>query len=240
MHALAQTLSQLPLFARLSPPHLDHLAAAAVERVFAPEERVVVAGTPATTLVILRQGYVKLLVPDGPDGSAVTIDVIGPDRVVGIGAITGLSPHPMTAQALDQVTALLIPGPEIRAIFQEEMEVVFTMLGTVSGALRGLLGQVNELKLKTTAQRLGMFFLHLANGDIRNGNLSDPVTLSLPYSKRIAAEKLGMTPESLSRALAKLEGIGVLQAGRTRLTVSDPEALMAYCGLQPGDSLEVP
>jgi hypothetical protein len=40
-------------------------------------------------------------------------------------------------------------------------------------------------------------------------NTSGPATVALPYEKSLIANRLGMQPESFSRALARLRGLGV-------------------------------
>ena len=51
-------------------------------------------------------------------------------------------------------------------------------------------------------QRVAEFLLDLAAGD-------GACTVALPYNKTLIAGRLGMKPESLSRAFAKLRELGV-------------------------------
>ena len=52
--------------------------------------------------------------------------------------------------------------------------------------------------------------------------------MRLPYDKRLLAGRLGMKPESLSRALGKLREIGVNDREGT-ITISDISELRAFC-----------
>jgi hypothetical protein len=53
-------------------------------------------------------------------------------------------------------------------------------------------------------------------------------TFELPFDKSLIARRLGMKPETFSRALAKLRGIGVETQGAT-VNVEDLDRLRAYC-----------
>lgn len=181
------------------------------------------AGQPAGDLFIILQGHAKVFVPVG-ERSEGTVDILGPGSVLGEAAITGLGTYPASAVALDAVTAVRVPGASIRAILDTHPEVLMAMMSTMALSLRGLLNQVTELKLKSTAQRLAMYLVEMAApGD-------GPAVVHLPYSKRVVAMKLGMKPETLSRAMGKLEPYGVRVDGRNSILIDDLEALCDYCG----------
>jgi CRP/FNR family transcriptional regulator, dissimilatory nitrate respiration regulator len=80
---------------------------------------------------------------------------------------------------------------------------VLAMLGEMSFRLRGLVRQITDLKMKTTAQRLAVHLVRLTEAE------SGPAEIRLPYGKKLLASQLGMQPETLSRAFLKLQPLGV-------------------------------
>lgn len=72
--------------------------------------------------------------------------------------------------------------------------------------LHGLVEQIERLKARSGVQRLAEFLVELAGADDAG---SGAVTLTLPYNKTLIAGELGLQPESLSRAFAKLRESGV-------------------------------
>jgi CRP/FNR family transcriptional activator FtrB len=97
------------------------------------------------------------------------------------------------------------------------------MLATMSLRLRMLIRQIAELKLKTTAQRLGSFLLTMVEAETGRAELR------FPYDKRLVADQLGMKPESLSRALAKLAKQGVESLPDNLVVIARVERLRAFC-----------
>jgi CRP-like cAMP-binding protein len=66
--------------------------------------------------------------------------------------------------------------------------------------------------VQNAPQRIGCFLLRLANQTA----LDNTITIHLPYDKTLVASRLGMQPETFSRALAKLkEKTGIRIKGAT-------------------------
>ena len=95
------------------------------------------------------------------------------------------------------------------------------MLASASHHLKFLVEQIEQIKLMTAPQRLADFLLRLCPTD------AGSCRILLPYEKTLIANRLGMKPESLSRAFAKLRGQGVT-VDREEVTIGDPRALKDY------------
>jgi CRP/FNR family transcriptional activator FtrB len=87
---------------------------------------------------------------------------------------------------------------------------------------RALVRQVCDLKLRTTAQRLGCYLLSLSEEQHANAT-----ALRLPFDKRLLAARLGCRQENLSRAFAALRGFGVETHG-ARVILHDIAKLREY------------
>ncbi|MBM3573401.1 MAG: hypothetical protein FJX52_13755, partial [Alphaproteobacteria bacterium] len=115
-----------------------------------------------------------------------------------------------------------IPAPQFRAALRDNHEFALAVLHAFAGYWRLLVRQIKELKLKTATQRLGSFLLSLT--DQRSGT----VTVVVRGERRILARRLGMTPESLSRAFSDLRQHGI--SGRVkRFVIADVKKLREYC-----------
>jgi len=108
---------------------------------------------------------------------------------------------------------------------REDGELGIRMLGTLSQRLRGLVLHIEQIQARSTPQRLGEFLLGLCA--TCDGGESE-TTIDLPYDKFLVAARLGMKPESLSRALVKLRDVGVTTQGH-QVMLGDIQKLRNYC-----------
>lgn len=83
------------------------------------------------------------------------------------------------------------------------------------------MNQVEQLQTRSSAQRLAQFLVSLA--PVEEG----AAVVVLPYDKSLIAHRLGMKPESLSRAFARLRNQGVSTDGN-RVLVDDMTNLREY------------
>lgn len=81
--------------------------------------------------------------------------------------------------------------------------------------------QVESLKVKTGAQRLSGFLVEQWEKE-SSGNL-----IELPFEKVVLAGKLGMKPESLSRAFKRLKRMGVI-CEKKSVSIEDVSKLKAF------------
>ncbi len=100
------------------------------------------------------------------------------------------------------------------------------MLASTSYHLKALVEQIEQIKILSAPQRLADFLIRLSS--VREG----PAEIELPYEKSLIASRLGMKPESLSRALAKLRPLGV-SVDRERVSIVDMRLLLQF--VESGD-----
>ncbi len=78
-----------------------------------------------------------------------------------------------------------------------------SMLASTSQHLHMLIQQIEQLKAHTGVQRVAEFLLE------QTSSVSGSCMLQLPYDKALIAGRLGIKPESLSRAFQRLREHGV-------------------------------
>ena len=179
------------------------------------------AGDAAVRFHVVLAGSVGLCA--GAANDSVILDMLSPGDVAGEEAVFEGGAYGYTARALLPARTLAIPAEPFFAHMDERFELVTALLAGASARLRGMIHEITELKLRCTTRRLANFLVGLA-GDRREG----PVSLALPCGKNQLADRLGMQPEILSRAFAKLRPHGV--SGRNDdVMVEDLGALRRFC-----------
>lgn len=210
-----------PLFAGLLEADIRDLIAGARLVTLGHETALYEQGDPVQEFFVVMDGHVELSIDI--DGRRSVVEVARKGVVLGDAAMFGQGRFFMSARVLTSATLLAVPAASFLAKLEPRFDIITHMLSTLSFRLRMLVRQIAELKLKTTAQRLGSFLLSQVEAE------EGRAAVRFPYDKRLVADELGMKPESLSRALAKLAKLGVESLPDNSVVIADVEQLREFC-----------
>ena len=90
--------------------------------------------------------------------------------------------------------------------------------------LKDMQNRFRELATKRVERRVARALLRLASQAGRR--LEDGLLIDLPLSRQGIAEMTGTTLYTVSRLISEWERYGILIAGRERLVIRDPRALV--------------
>ncbi|MBN9512565.1 MAG: cyclic nucleotide-binding domain-containing protein [Alphaproteobacteria bacterium] len=172
-------------------------------------------------LHIVLSGRVGLFA-EGPR-EEVLIEFFGPSDSFVLPAVMMDAPYLVTTRLLDEGRILFWPAAAFRAQVRANGGLAYGASLLLSRYWRTLIGQIKDLKLLSAIERLSAFLLALTPRD------TGPVTVTLPGGRRLIAGRLGVTPQSLSRAFAALRPLGVTGSGRD-VSISDPARLRQFGG----------
>lgn len=199
-----------------------------VERLIAPaaalelKERDIVfrQDDPATAFFIVVDGWVKLFRITMAGEEAVIHVFTKGDSFAEAVAFTGKL-YPATAQAVSDARVVSIPAAHVVKCIRDAPDIALAMIASTQGHLHALVQQVEQLKAQTGVQRLAEFLVSLAPGQ------EGACTIALPYDKALIAGRLGLKPETLSRAFAKLRSIGV-KVRSAQVTIGEVSKLRRF------------
>lgn len=159
-------------------------------------------GERAEAIYIVVDGWVKLY-RIAPSGAEAVVGVFTRGRSFGEAVALRHAAYPVAAEAVTDCTLIRIDADNFMRQIRESPEIAISMLSSTFVHLQGLVAQVEALKAQSGAQRVAEFLLELAECE------QGACEVLLPYDKVLIAGRLGMKPESLSRAFAKLREQGV-------------------------------
>jgi CRP-like cAMP-binding protein len=177
-------------------------------------------GESAACVYFLLSGLVKLS-RAGAGGDAAVLLVEGVGRPLLLAESLSGKPWPADAQAVTPVRLMCFDAAVLREAMKQERAFALSVLAAASLDLHQLISQVEELKAMTGPGRIAALILNLV--DEREG----AARVKLPYAKQLVAARLGMTPESFSRAMRRLAAQGVKPRG-DELIVADLEKIVAF------------
>jgi CRP-like cAMP-binding protein len=181
---------------------IDHLIAPAVTVTHRERETVFRQGDPATAFFIVIDGWVKLYrITVAGDEVVIHVFAKGESFAEAVAFIG--HPYPATAEAVSDARIVRIPALHVVKCIRGMPDIALAMIASTSLHLHHLVQQVEQLKAQTGVQRVAEFLASLCPSG------QSPCTIALPYDKALIAGRLGLKPESLSRAFAKLRSVGV-------------------------------
>lgn len=179
-------------------------------------------GETSGWLVAIRSGHVKvyrLL----PTGRAVTLFVLGNGDVFGFLPFLDGEPYPAYAQAIDDVIADIMPRADLLEAVRSDPNVAVTLLSILGRRLRDAFDRIENQSTPGVLSRVASAIHALVPPDTPSGT-TFLVEFSVSASEFAAA--IGVSPETLSRAVSKLAADGVVhRIGSGRLQVLDIDAL---------------
>lgn len=211
----APEIRRLPLFATVADMAFEALIRGAYLQTFPPQVQLIAEGDAPDFLHVLIEGSVEMFATW--NRRETTMAMLRPVTTFIPAAAIIDRPNLMSARTLAKSRIALIPAEDVRRAFREDPHFAVAMAGELAIHFRTVTKHIKELKLRSSIERLAAYLLRL---DAETGTTG---SFSLPYEKRQLAAYLGMTPESLSRALASLRayGVSVDQAGISLASVDD-------------------
>jgi CRP/FNR family transcriptional regulator, transcriptional activator FtrB len=218
---IIKSLRRTPLLQDLAPPVLAQVAAIS-KIVNAPAEvEVCRQGDAADELIIVLDGQLAGF-STSANGTTAVVEVIRSGETLGLATLLARLPRLMGVRTVTPSRLLLIEAEGLLALVEQQPSLVTALLKAEANEFHALVRQVCDLKLRTTAQRLGCYLLSLSTEEKAN-----TTAMRLPFDKRLLAARLGCRQENLSRAFAALRDFGVETHG-ARVILHDIAKLKAY------------
>jgi CRP/FNR family transcriptional regulator len=213
------------LFSELSPSELEHVAQVAIPRSFPRETRVFHEGDPGDACYIVREGSARVT-REHPDGRAITLATLGPGAIFGELAMFDGDSRSASVEAAENTELLALPASDMRALIRSHPDMAEKLVVALTRRLREANERISRQSFQTVPSRVAGVLNQLLAEEATPPLVRDGVTIRLRQSD--LAQLAGTSRESVSRFLATLERAGVVEVGRGRVTVLEPERLNAY------------
>lgn len=215
------SLRDLPLFSAVDEPTLRRLSIDAKLEAFSDGGVIFRQGDPVSSVVVVLQGYVKLL-RVASSGDETLIGIRGRGDSVGDAPALGGETYRVSAEAVGATSVIKLPAGRFARLLRESPSLCAAMMQDAREKIGALIGEIESLKALNADQRLARFILNFCPPG------EDQCRFRLPYDKRLIAQQLGVKQETLSRAFAKLRDYGVRTETRD-VRVESVSRLLAQC-----------
>lgn len=208
---------------RVGEPVMMRLVNGSVVQILPPRAVLFEEGAEPEFVHLVLSGRVGLVASGGTAQEAV-IEIFGAGSLLVVPAVILSLPYLVSGVVLAESRILLIRADLFRQALDDEPTLARAVVDMQAQHWRLLIEQIKDLKLRDAPQRLAQWLLRELEG--QGGDL---IQISEP--KRVVARRLGMSPESFSRAIAALEDGGAIRVDRRSITVVRRSALERAAGL---------
>jgi len=185
---------------------------------------------PEPSWWLVRQGTMSLGTR-GADGHFVEKRSIGPGEwLETAGAMTSPGTWLEQAESRSMVELLAVPLAAMDEACSFDPAFPQAYAAVLARRVRELNDSLHDIVSADVAARLARWVVRR----LPHGDPGVAVNFVLPERKQAIAQQLGMTSESLSRALRKLSGAGIVVVNGYELAVKDPAALQRLAFPVPG------
>jgi CRP/FNR family transcriptional regulator, nitrogen oxide reductase regulator len=219
----AAFLKPVAMFASLDARALEDVKAAGHSRNVESGATFFREGDVASSFFVLMSGTVKLTQLT-PEGHQVVLRLIGPGDAFGGVAALGGAAYPVTAEAVVVSSAIEWPGSVMAGLMERYPRLAMNALRFVAERLHELQVQYRQLATEKVERRVARALLRLVQQAGRR--VEAGVLIDLPLSRDDIAQMTGTTLYTVSRILSQLEANGIVSAGRHRVVILKPHALL--------------
>jgi CRP/FNR family transcriptional regulator len=156
-------------------------------------------------MILIISGSVKIF-RIMPDGNSVTFFILQSGDLFGFLPMVDGGPYPVSAETLEDLSALAITHLEFRNILKKNPSMALPVMQYLSNHLRNAFDIIARRSSKDALPLVASAFLNLYNNGTDSNNI-----ITLPVSSREYALLIGLTPESFSRKITELVRLNVIQ-----------------------------
>ncbi|MCH2038372.1 MAG: Crp/Fnr family transcriptional regulator [Rickettsiales bacterium] len=193
-----EILGNTLLFSGINAETLRLFASQAVVKTYSKNKILFLHEEHASNFYVIADGWVKLF-RETLDGKEAIVDVLNKGHIFGETALFDNDSYAYSAEIIEDSTLLSIPLGLLKSQIEENSHVAMQMFRVMSRFRQQQDQELEHRNLQNAPQRIGCFLLRLCKP-----NPEGPIKLLLPYDKMLIASRLGMKPETFSRALTRL------------------------------------
>jgi len=216
-----QFFADLPILPDISDKYLEEFVKAINIRSYDKGENLFFRGDPADRFFIILSGWVKLY-RITEEGNESVVSILNRGKTLGKTIIFSEKDYQFSASVIEAASVIEIPIKTFRDIIIKDKMVMKSLMSLMERELRYRQMEAEHLAVMNTPQRLGCLILKLFS----KLNIDNDV-MAFPYDKSLAAARLGMKPETFSRALYQLRSLGVYSKG-SAISINSLENLKEF------------
>lgn len=215
-------ISDLPVFAGLSPESLDDILKRAHARHYPKGVAVFSQNETAHFFYLLLHGRLRVTQVT-PHGEQIVVRFVSPGDLFGVAMALGRDDYPGTATAVVDSLALLWPSIAWPEMIGRHPALAGNAMRVIGGRLQDAHQRLREIATEDVEQRVAHAVLKLAAEAGKTSSAG--TTIDFPLSRQDIAEMTATTLHTVSRIISAWEVAGLIEGGRQRIAIRDQARL---------------
>jgi CRP-like cAMP-binding protein len=217
-----KSIETIPLFKHCNDEFLNNITASSTISCHPKGKTLFIHGDDATRFYYIKSGWVKLY-RETLEGTQAIVDILPAGNIFGETSIFENATYPYSAEIVEKADIISLPITHLKTEIENNNKLAMEMLQAMARYRRRQDTELEHLSIQNAPQRIGCFLLRLADQSTKN-----EVKINLPYDKTLVASRLGMQPETFSRALNKLRDKTGIRIKGSTIEVDKLDQLMNY------------
>jgi CRP/FNR family transcriptional regulator len=214
---------RVPIFSELSGEELLKIASLVVRKKYSKGEIIAMEGESASSLIIINKGRIKTY-RYTPEGKEQILYIFSEGDFFGEMGLLSPRQFAYNAEALEDTHVCLIRKEDFQNLIKTHPEISLKIMEELGSRLEKMESMVQNMGSSDVESRVSAVLLEFSEKYGRN----DPKgrMVELPLSREGIANYIGVTRETVSRKLSRLQDEGVIElVGNKRVIILDEDAL---------------
>lgn len=218
--------SRVPIFENLDCNELEEIVEEIEHKTFDKGTMIFSEGSEANTLFFINEGKIKLY-KYNKDGKEQILHILTNGDFFGELDLIKSSTYKFNAKAMDNAKICTLKKSEVKNIIMKKPEIAIKLLESVGERLAAIENLAQNLSTNDVDARIAYLLLNLMDKYSEDSN--GKKLIKLPLSREDMASYIGVTRETISRKLKKLEDECLIKIiGTKNILILDEEGLSDY------------
>ena len=215
-----RVFDRISIFASLDARQRDALFDMTHTRRLAAREVLCRKGEPGTTLYAVTKGRIKVGATGG-DGRELVLNVMSPGDVIGEISLIDAEPRSATCVALEKSEVLTLHRRDLIPFLEKHPKAAIGVGAVLAAHVRRLSERAEDVSFLPLPSRMAKTLAAVAP----SYDGGDGTAIDVKLSQQELADMIGATRESVNKWLRSWAEEGVVELGRGRVRIVDPERL---------------
>jgi CRP-like cAMP-binding protein len=214
-------LSAIEVFQDLSRKEMKEIDRAVTMNTCREGKLFYIPGDTGEVLFLLKKGRVQLY-RLSPEGKKLIVATLGPGAIFGEMSLVGQGMYNTFAEAAEECLLCVMSRTDVENLIVSKPRVALRFIEAIGKRLTEAEARLEETTFKSIPARLASLLLRLSeeSGPVVDG-----------YTHQELAEMLGTYRETTTQTLNEFKTQGLIEIGRKRIELKDPEGLLEVAEL---------